>query len=92
MINEFDYYFTIFQNTSKDLKPVASADKPSILVMNFANLTIDEDNGFLGIGITTSIRSVLNSTPVFKIAPFSDSCISKIINGFYNASSRSCLP
>ena len=29
------FYFTIFQNTSNDLKPIASGDKPSILVMNF---------------------------------------------------------
>ena len=29
------FYFTIFQNSSNDSKPIASADKPSILVMNF---------------------------------------------------------
>ena len=52
-------------------KPIISADKPSILVMNFENLTKDEDNGFLGNGITTSIRSVLNSTDSVKIPPSS---------------------
>ena len=65
------FYFTIFQNTSNDLKPIASGDKPSILVMNFENLTKDEDNGFLGNGITTSIRSVLNSTESVKVPPSS---------------------
>ena len=64
-------YFTILQNKSNDLKPIVSADKPSILVMNFENLTKDEDNGFLGNGITTSIRSVLNSTDSVKIPPSS---------------------
>ena len=64
-------YFTILQNKSNDLKPTVSADKPSILVMNFENLTKDEDNGFLGNGITTSIRSVLNSTDSVKIPPSS---------------------
>ena len=65
------FYFTIFQNSSNDSKPIASADKPSILVMNFENLTRDEDNGFLGNGITTSIRSVLNSTQSVKVSPSS---------------------
>ena len=65
------FYFTIFQNTSNDLKPIASGDKPSILVMNFENLTKDEDNGFLGNGITTSIRSVLTSTQSVKVSPSS---------------------
>ena len=39
--------------------------------MNFENLTKDEDNGFLGNGITTSIRSVLNSTESVKVPPSS---------------------
>ena len=65
------FYFTIFQNSSNDSKPIASADKPSILVMNFENLTKEEDNGFLGNGITTSIRSVLTSTQSVKVSPSS---------------------
>ena len=64
-------YFTIFQNSSNDSKPIASADKPSILVMNFENLTKDEDNLFIGNGITTSIRSVLTSTQSVKVPPSS---------------------
>ena len=64
------FYFTIFQNSSNDSKPIASADKPSILVMNFENLTKDKDNGFLGNGITTSIRSVLTSTQSVKVSSF----------------------
>jgi len=65
------FYFTFFQNEADESKPIISADKPSILVMNFENLTKDEDNGFLGNGITTSIRSVLNSTDSVKIPPSS---------------------
>ncbi len=65
------FYFTFFQNEADGSKPIISADKPSILVMNFENLTKDEDNGFLGNGITTSIRSVLNSTDSVKIPPSS---------------------
>ena len=64
------FYF-INSNESDESKPIVSADKPSILVMNFENLTKDEDNGFLGNGITTSIRSVLNSTDSVKIPPSS---------------------
>ena len=64
-------YFTSVQNTSNELKTTISADKPSILVMNFENFTKDEDNGFLGNGITTSIRSVLNSTESVKVPPSS---------------------
>ena len=43
------FYFTFFQNEADGSKPIISADKPSILVMNFENLTKDEDNGFLGM-------------------------------------------
>ena len=65
------FYFTFFQNTSDESKPIISADKQSILVMNFENLTKDEDNGFLVTGITTSIRSVLNNTGSVKVPPSS---------------------
>ena len=63
--------FTFLQNISDKSKPVISADKPSILVMNFENLTKNEDNEFLGTGVTTSIRSVLNSTESVKVPPSS---------------------
>ena len=65
------FYFTVFQNISDVSKPIISADKPSILVMNFENLTKDEDNGFLVTGITSSIRSVLNNTESVKVPPSS---------------------
>ena len=65
------FYFTFFQNISDKSKPIISADKQSILVMNFENLTKDEDNGFLVTGITTSIRSVLNNTESVKVPPSS---------------------
>ena len=65
------FYLTFFQNTSDESKPIISADKQSILVMNFENLTKDEDNGFLVTGITTSIRSVLNNTGSVKVPPSS---------------------
>ena len=65
------FYFTFFQNTSDESKPIISADKQSILVMNFENLTKDEDNGFLVTGITTSIRTVLNNTGSVKVPPSS---------------------
>ena len=51
------FYFTFFQNISDKSKPIISADKQTILVMNFENLTKDEDNGFLVTGITTSLRT-----------------------------------
>ena len=65
------FYFTFFQNISDKSKPIISADKQSILVMNFENLTNDEDNGFLVTGITSSIRSVLNNTESVKVPPSS---------------------
>ena len=65
------FYFTFFQNISDKSKPIISADKQSILVMNFENLTKDEDNGFLVTGLTTSIRSVLNNTESVKVPPSS---------------------
>ena len=65
------FYFTFFQNLSDKSKPIISADKQTILVMNFENLTKDEDNGFLVTGITTSIRSVLNNTESVKVLPSS---------------------
>ena len=65
------FYFTFFQNVSDKSKPIISADKQSILVMDFENLTKDEDNGFLVTGITTSIRSVLNNTESVKVPPSS---------------------
>ena len=65
------FYLTFFQNISDESKPIISADKQSILVMNFENLTKDEDNGFLVTGITTSIRSVLNNTGSVKVPPSS---------------------
>ena len=65
------FYFTFFQNISDKSKPIISADKQTILVMNFENLTKDEDNGFLVTGITTSIRSVLNNTESVKVLPSS---------------------
>ena len=65
------FYLTFFQNISDESKPIISADKQSILVMNFENLTKDEDNGFLVTGITTSIRSVLNNTGGVKVPPSS---------------------
>jgi class 3 adenylate cyclase/TolB-like protein len=65
------FYFTSFQNISSKSKPIISADKQSILVMNFENLTNNEDNGFLVTGITTSIRSVLNNTESVKVPPSS---------------------
>ena len=65
------FYFTFFQNISDKSKPIISADKPSILVMNFENLTKDEDNEFLVTGITSSIRSVLNNTESVKVPPSS---------------------
>ena len=64
-------YFTFFQNISDKSQPIISADKQSILVMNFENLTNDEDNGFLVTGITSSIRSVLNNTESVKVPPSS---------------------
>ena len=65
------FYFTFLQNISDKSKPIISADKPSILVMNFENLTKDEDNEFLVTGITSSIRSVLNNTESVKVPPSS---------------------
>ena len=65
------FYFTFLQNISDGSKPIISADKPSILVMNFENLTKDEDNEFLVTGITSSIRSVLNNTESVKVPPSS---------------------
>ena len=65
------FYFTFLQNISDVSKPIISADKPSILVMNFENLTKDEDNEFLVTGITSSIRSVLNNTESVKVPPSS---------------------
>ena len=65
------FYFTFFQNISDKSKPIISADKQSILVMNFENLTNDEDNGFLVTGITSSIRSVLNNSESVKVPPSS---------------------
>ncbi len=65
------FYFTFFQNLSDKSKPIISADKQTILVMNFENLTKNEDNGFLVTGITTSIRSVLNNTESVKVLPSS---------------------
>ena len=65
------FYFTFFQNISDKPKPIISADKQSILVMDFENLTKDENNGFLVTGITTSIRSVLNNTESVKVPPSS---------------------
>ena len=65
------FYLTFFQNISDESKPIISADKQSILVMNCENLTKDEDNGFLVTGITTSIRSVLNNTGSVKVPPSS---------------------
>ena len=65
------FYFTFFQNVSDKSKPIISADKQSILVMDFENLTKDENNGFLVTGITTSIRSVLNNTESVKVPPSS---------------------
>ena len=65
------FNFSVFQNISDVSKPIISADKPSILVMNFENLTKDEDNGFLVTGITSSIRSVLNNTESVKVPPSS---------------------
>ena len=65
------FYFTFFQNLSDKSKPIISADKQTILVMNFENLTKDEDNGFLVTGLTTSIRSVLNNTESVKVLPSS---------------------
>ena len=65
------FYFTFLQNIPDGSKPIISADKPSILVMNFENLTKDEDNEFLVTGITSSIRSVLNNTESVKVPPSS---------------------
>ena len=65
------FYFTFLQNISDGSKPIISADKPSILVMNFENLTKDEDNEFLVTGITSSILSVLNNTESVKVPPSS---------------------
>ena len=65
------FYFTFFQNISDKSKPIISADKQTILVMNFENLTNNEDNRFLVTGITTSIRSVLNNTESVKVPPSS---------------------
>jgi class 3 adenylate cyclase/TolB-like protein len=65
------FYFTFFQNISDKSKPIISADKQSILIMDFENLTKDENNGFLVTGITTSIRSVLNNTESVKVPPSS---------------------
>ena len=64
-------YFILPSSKHPQSKPIISADKQSILVMNFENLTKDEDYGFLVTGITTSIRTVLNNTGSVKVPPSS---------------------
>tara|TARA_B100000902_G_scaffold383879_1_gene423306 strand:+ start:134 stop:1990 length:1857 start_codon:yes stop_codon:yes gene_type:complete len=63
-------FFMLNGEEEEEMKTVV-ADRPSILIMDFENMTMNDENKFLGIGMTSNIIATLNKTGGHEIPPSS---------------------